>query len=112
MRLPRFQFRLRTLLIGVTLLAVPCGYVAWQAKIVRERIRFREQFFVKINPFEEAETDTLREPASDGKVGWLRRFLGDAERPFFTVSKKISVEDLNRVEEAFPESAITQLREQ
>jgi hypothetical protein len=32
-----FQFRLRTLLIGVTLVAVVCGYVAWQAKIVRER---------------------------------------------------------------------------
>ena len=32
-----FQFSLRTLLIGVTLLAVACGYVAWQAKIVRDR---------------------------------------------------------------------------
>jgi hypothetical protein len=29
-----FQFRLRTLMIGVTLLAVPLGYVGWQAKIV------------------------------------------------------------------------------
>jgi hypothetical protein len=33
----RFQFRLRTLMIVVTLLAIPCGYVGWQAKIVRER---------------------------------------------------------------------------
>jgi hypothetical protein len=33
----RFQFRLRTLLIGVTLLAVPCAYIGWQLKIVRER---------------------------------------------------------------------------
>jgi hypothetical protein len=33
----RFQFRLRTLMIGVPLLAVPLGYVGWQAKIVRER---------------------------------------------------------------------------
>jgi hypothetical protein len=33
----RFQFRLRTLMIVVTLLAVPLGYVGWQAKIVRER---------------------------------------------------------------------------
>ena len=37
-RLRWFQFRLRTLLIGVTLFAlIPCGYVGWQAKIVRER---------------------------------------------------------------------------
>ncbi len=34
---PCFQFRLRTLMIVVTLLAVPLGYVGWQAKIVRER---------------------------------------------------------------------------
>ncbi len=33
----RFQFRLRTLMIGVTLLAVPCGYIGWQARIVWER---------------------------------------------------------------------------
>jgi hypothetical protein len=29
----RFQFRLRTLLIGVTLVAVPCAYVAHEARI-------------------------------------------------------------------------------
>jgi hypothetical protein len=33
----RFQFRLRTLMILVTLLAGVCGYIAWQAKIVKER---------------------------------------------------------------------------
>ena len=32
-----FQFSLRTLMIGVTLLAVICGYVAKQVQIVRER---------------------------------------------------------------------------
>ena len=33
----RFQFRLRTLVVGVTLLAVVCAYVAHQARIVRDR---------------------------------------------------------------------------
>jgi hypothetical protein len=33
----RFQFRLRTLMIVVTLLAGVCACVGWQAKIVRER---------------------------------------------------------------------------
>ena len=37
MRLPRFQFRLRTLMIMVTLVAAVCGYVAHEARIVRER---------------------------------------------------------------------------
>jgi hypothetical protein len=34
MKLPRFQFRLRTLMIRVTLLAVLCGYVGWQKQFV------------------------------------------------------------------------------
>ena len=32
-----FQFSLRTMFVVVTLLAIPCGYVAWQDQIVRER---------------------------------------------------------------------------
>ena len=38
---PRFQFRLRTLFIVVTVLCVvPGGYVIWQRKIVSERQRW------------------------------------------------------------------------
>ena len=37
-----FRFSLRTLMIGVTLLAVACAYVGWQAKIVGERRALRE----------------------------------------------------------------------
>jgi len=33
----RFQFSVRTLLIIVVLLAIPLGWVGWQAKIVRNR---------------------------------------------------------------------------
>jgi hypothetical protein len=39
-----FQFSLRTLMIGVTVLAVPCGYVGWQAKIVRERTAWDTEY--------------------------------------------------------------------
>ncbi|HEV2972726.1 MAG TPA: hypothetical protein VGY55_22350 [Pirellulales bacterium] len=38
----RFQFSLRSLLVGVTLLAVPLGFVGRQIKIVREREAIRE----------------------------------------------------------------------
>ena len=34
----RFQFRLRTLMIVVTLLALLCAYVGWQESIIRNRI--------------------------------------------------------------------------
>ncbi len=32
-----YQFSLRSLLIAVTLLCVVCGYIGWQAKIVKQR---------------------------------------------------------------------------
>jgi hypothetical protein len=32
-----FQFSLRTLMIVVTLMAIPCAYIGWQARIVQER---------------------------------------------------------------------------
>lgn len=42
-----FQFSLRTLLIGVTLAAIPCGYVGWQVKIVRERKEMLKDFMAR-----------------------------------------------------------------
>jgi hypothetical protein len=42
-----FQFSLRTLLIGVTLLAAACAYFAHYAAIVRQRKALREQVEAK-----------------------------------------------------------------
>src|SRR5690348_1919362 len=66
----RFQFRLRTLMIVVTLLAVACAYIGWQAKIVRER------------RIELERTVDLRVVGIDGSdkwgiIPWVRRVLGD-----------------------------------
>jgi hypothetical protein len=38
----RFQFRLRTLMIAVTLLAVACGVVIDRIRLIRERDEARE----------------------------------------------------------------------
>ena len=51
----RFQFRLRTLMIGVTLLAVVCGYVGHQAEIVHRR-QSGMATLLKSHPAEFAET--------------------------------------------------------
>ena len=40
-----YQFSLRSLLIVVTLLAVPCAYVSWQAEIAKRRMAIYQQFF-------------------------------------------------------------------
>jgi hypothetical protein len=58
----RFQFRLRTLMIVVTLLAVPCGYIGWQARIVRERRDLLASQFVK---------SSIND--GNGSMSWIRR---------------------------------------
>ncbi len=65
-----FQFSLRTLMIGVTLLAVACGYVGWEAKIVKEREEFLEnqQHYMGPNPFDEENGDL--------SVPWILSILG------------------------------------
>jgi hypothetical protein len=77
----RFQFRLRTLMIGVTLLAVVYGYVGWQAKIVRERralqIKYARQIGCNIRfagfPGEFIPADFQT------STTWVRRLLGDVD---------------------------------
>jgi hypothetical protein len=43
----RFQFRLRTLMIGVTLLAILCGTVMWIVKDRERLIRERDEALEK-----------------------------------------------------------------
>ena len=77
MKLPRFQFSLRTLMIGVTLLAVPCAFVGWQAKIVRERKAWLdarpEQFFV-MAPYSVFARGDREQSPSHLRVSEAKRF--------------------------------------
>jgi hypothetical protein len=68
---PRFQFRLRTVLIVVTLIAVMCGHVGWQARIVQERkalLRTYADTQVRFASFDERR---------DSEIPLLRRWFGD-----------------------------------
>jgi hypothetical protein len=40
-----FQFSLRTLMIGIAILAILCAYVSWQGKIAKRRMVMYQQFF-------------------------------------------------------------------
>jgi hypothetical protein len=95
----RFQFRLRTLLIGVTLLTMPLGYIGWQARIVRQR-RFeldQNQHIVG--------TGTVLPNGRDG-LSWLRRALGD-ERVFeIDLETGTVAKEVERVQQIFPEAEI------
>jgi len=94
----RYQFRLRTLLIVVTLVAVPCAYVGWQAKVVRER---------------RALLDSLK-AAGGGAIPvfhyeyipppppWIRRVFGDETVEELLVPPKTDEETMARIRHLFP----------
>jgi hypothetical protein len=92
-----FQFSLRTLLIVVTLLCVACGYVGWQAKIVRDR----RELLDSSKPAEWSQTD-------DENLSWLQRKLGDQGYKRIYLAKSVSPELIERFREPFPEALIEQ----
>jgi hypothetical protein len=84
-----FQFSLRTLMIGVTMLAVPLGNVGWQAKIVRQRqamldeIKDRGGRFWTVELVRGLAQDQIRQRLikntdwPDTTIPLVRRWLGD-----------------------------------
>ncbi len=88
----KLQFRLRTLMIVVTLLAVPLGYVGWQAKILRER-----KVWVDSHPHIDDKWNLTV------GIPWVRRWFGD--RPYAVVAFSESPENASEECAAlFPEA--------
>jgi hypothetical protein len=92
-----YQFSLRTLLIGVTLLAVACAYVGWQARTVSERRAMRERI-------EKTDKGTIWERSDD--VPWLRRILGDEAIPRIILPFETDVEERRKIRAVFPEATL------
>jgi hypothetical protein len=96
----RFQFRLRTLMIGVTVLAVACWYVGWQAKIVRDRKSELNRAviirLIGIDGGDQAEA-----------IPWVRRLLGDVSVNSISMPPDTTTEELDRLRALFPESTVT-----
>jgi hypothetical protein len=104
----RFQFRLRTLMIGVTLLAIPCGYLGWQAKIIRERreaaaryqtIRGRESTFGPLHMLR-----IQRPPAP-----WPLRWMGEEGYLTIIVRKGTPADEIARLKGLFPEASVEEI---
>jgi hypothetical protein len=105
----RFQFRLRTLMIVVTLFAlIPCGYVGWQAKIVRERrswlTRLQEQGY----KYPKIGDIVIHAGNGHGGPNIVRRWLGDEAIVAVALPATISEEDSEATLRLFPESNVTQ----
>jgi hypothetical protein len=98
-----FQFRLRTLLVGVVLLSIPCAYVANQWRIVAARRNWLEQhpqpmFTVDITVI---GNDGKEVPQPEPTVPPIRRWLGD--EPTKYVDVRSSAEE-KAARQIFPEA--------
>jgi hypothetical protein len=94
----RFQYSLRTLLIGVMLLALPCAYVGSQAKIVRERREFLESHHLLIM----GSLDF----ADHKDVSGLRKWMGDDGLDNLLLNCWTGDEELETFRRLFPEAKI------
>src|SRR4051812_34590700 len=100
----RFQFRLRTLMIVVTLLAVPLGYIGWQVRLVRERKGSRATnvaFFYKAIDMAFFDRERYPEPAT---ISWIRERLGDEAIQVVRPRTGASAETIAKLQAAFPEA--------
>ena len=110
----RFQFRLRTLMIVVTLLAVPLGFAAHNVRIVSERVAMRERITAlggggnRNGPgmwmwclgWEEYQAE---------HVPLIRRLLGDRAQPYIFLPNETPDAEMWAIGKAFPEAAISKV---
>jgi hypothetical protein len=95
----RFQFRLRTLMIVVTLLAVPFAYVGWQAKIVRERKAMLAELSAA-----DWRRPGFRWHSPTPQIPWLRRILGDKAVAMLVVPPNADQQAITEIRQMFPEA--------
>jgi hypothetical protein len=106
-----FQFSLRTLMIAVTVLAVACGYVGWQVKIVRARKAFQERLELQ-GGWVYIGSDSGRfawHPAPIGslELPWIRQRLGDeAAIVVYVPTGDEYNEDYAEASRLFPEASV------
>jgi hypothetical protein len=104
----RFQFRLRTLLIVVTLFCVVSSYVGWQMKIVMDRKAAVSDLIGGgghiLGP--EGLSPSEVPPARDYSIPFLRRWMGD-HAVFWIVYKPGTPDDeIRRLRTTFPEATL------
>jgi hypothetical protein len=102
-----FQFSLRTLLIGVTLLAVACAYVAHEKAIAdrrRDLLKWIGQHQSQIRTDGGLPVDEEVE-----KPSFVRRLLGDQIIAEVYLRQEVSEDDIQRIKDTFPGVRITHM---
>ena len=105
-----FRFRLRTLLIAVTLLAVPLGYAGWQAKISRDRAAAVAEVMGSGGMVIGAEGLTSKlANGRDYSIPFLRRWMGDRAVLQIFYKRGTADDDIRRLRSLFPQAWIDEL---
>ena len=97
----RWSFRLRTLLLGVAILAVPLAWIGWQAHIVHERTSLRRSLEARgrsVIPLSMMLDSAVVVP----QLNLIRRMMGDEEIIIVVVGEGDA--DRSRAEALFPEA--------
>ena len=98
----RFQFSLRTLLIVVALLVVPCGWLGYNAAIVRHRSWALSHFGNRKWPA--VVPGGLWQPQES--LPWIRRVLGDRAYSRLEVDNTVPESDFIAIIDAYPEASV------
>ena len=96
-------------MIVVTLLAVACAYVAWQARIVSERNALRdriEKLGVEFN--ETSGPNSFWINLERNPMPWPRNWLGDKRVGGIAIPAAFSKEDIALIRRVFPEAYLYQ----
>ncbi len=101
----RFQFRLRTLMIVVTLLAVACAHVAHEAKIVRERRNWLVAHLFAASSFP-PHLILLAQGSAEHNPSVIRLLLGDNSYKFIPVPASAPASVKEEAIILFPESKV------
>ncbi len=100
----RFQFRLRTLMIGVTLFAlIPCGYVGWQKRIIERRNAWISEHH-EYRFISEQEAGGLISDYADQQPSRIRLWLGDTSWSIIGIPSWQPEADFTEARSLFPEA--------
>ncbi len=98
----RFQFSLRTLLIAVTLLSLPLGWIGWQVRIVQHRKAIKEM--LRERNLGLGGLPNFVPPDQWPTLPWYRTFLGDDTWPgVYLDGDEFTREEVRQIKEAFPD---------
>ena len=99
----RFQFRLRTLMIVVTLLAVPCAYIGHQVQVIRKRKHVMDWITTHHGEVAFKRRNPAGGPDIPPSIPWIRGILGDEPVAGVYFNSRLNAEDDARIKETFPE---------